>query len=560
MRIRNQASLALVGILAYCGFSCSSEYRSTASSDADRAATQAPVMFTDVTAAAGLASFRNVNGAFGKKWYPEQMGSGGGFIDYDGDGWEDLILLGGGNWNEDPAEKPRAVWLFRNDHDGTFTDVTAEAGLSGIVTYSIGVSAADYDNDGDQDFYLTTLTRNMLFRNDGGVFTEVGEKTGVTDGSIWSSSAMFFDADRDGHLDLYVANYVDWTPQTDIFCPTGGTVKVYCAPNAYTGVQSRFFRNDGDGTFTERTEQAGFSPAIGKSLGVTEMDFNHDGWPDLAVSNDGEGDLLYQNRGNGTFEEIGVPVGFAFSEHGEARAGMGIDSGIIDSTGQVTVVIGNFSEEMLGAYRHMKEGMFIDRASVKGLAYPTLLSLTFGLFLFDADLDTDLDLLIANGHVHPDRASENDRITYRQKAQFFLNRGNGIFDEVKQERGPLSLPMVARGAAYADYDRDGDLDVLVTENDGPAHLWRNDLQGGHFLRVRLRGTKSNRDGIDARVLARVGALQMERRVRTGSSYLSQSEKVVTFGLGEHEEVDTLVVEWPSGLVERFEGVQGNEEV
>ncbi len=517
-------------------------------------------VFTSVTESAGLGGFKHVNGAAGDKWYPEQMGSGGAFVDIDGDGWLDVVLLGGGRWEPDITARPQAVWVYRNNGDGSFSEATREVGLSDVDAYTIGLAAADYDNDGDLDLFITTLEGNMLFENVDGRFADVSHHAGIEGSGLWSSSALFFDADRDGDVDLYVANYVDWSPETDIFCPKGGSVKLYCHPAVYEGVQSRYYVNNGDGTFSDRTEAAGFMPTLGKSLGVAELDFNYDGWPDLAVVNDGEGDLLFRNNQDGTFTDIGVSSGFAFSEHGEARAGMGVDAGVVDSTGAYVLFVGNFSQEMVGVYRHVSGESFVDQSALSRIGYPTLLSLTFGLFLFDVDLDSDLDLLIANGHVHPDRTGENDRITYRQPAQLFLNDGNGTFSEVDRNSGVLSEPLVGRGAAYGDYDKDGDLDVLITENDGAAHLWRNDTPGGAYLRIAVRGRQSNRDGIGTRIRAIRDGLRMERRVRTGSSYLSQSEMEVTFGLGAGMHVDSLIVDWPSGVQEIFADVEGNRTV
>jgi hypothetical protein len=529
------------------------------SQDADEDGAQL-IAFTPVTEEAGLAAFRHVNGAAGQKWYPEQMGSGGAFVDYNGDGHLDIILLGGGSWDPDVRTHPQPVWLFRNDGDGTFTETTRQEGLHTVQAYTIGVAAADYDNDGDADLFLTNLGENVLLENEEGRFRDVTTEAGLAGNNLWSSSAIFFDADLDGDVDLYVANYVDWSPETDIFCPQGGTFKLYCHPAVYTGVQSRYYENNGDGTFTDQTLHAGFMPTLGKSLGVTELDFNDDGWPDLAVANDGEGDLLFRNNTDGTFTDIGVPSGFAFSEHGEARAGMGIDAGVVDSSGHHTLFVGNFSEEMVGVYHHVGGESFVDRSARSRVGFQTLLSLTFGLFLFDVDLDTDLDLLLANGHVHPDRTGENDRITYRQPTQLFLNQGDGQFEEPQDAGSVLARPLVGRGAAYGDYDGDGDLDVLITENNGPAHLWRNDTEGGNYLRVHVRGRDSNRDGLGTRITAAHDGLTMVRRIRTGSSYLSQSETVATFGLGDASAVDSLTVYWPGGLVERFESVEGNRDV
>ena len=539
----------IAGWLSACSLSTSRS--------ADEEGVRHPV-FTNVAAEAGLGAFRHVNGAAGDKWYPEQMGSGGGFFDYDGDGWSDILLLGGGDW--DPETPVQAIFLYRNNGDGSFTEVTEAAGLAGVDGYTIGMVAADYDNDGDADLYITCLEDNFFFRNEGGRFVEATYEAGLEGNDIWSSSAIFFDADRDGDADLYVANYVAWTPETDIFCPLRGTVKLYCHPAVYTGVQSRYYVNEGNGAFVDRTEAAGFMPTLGKSLGVAELDFNFDGWPDLAVANDGEGDLLFRNNADGTFTNIGVPSGFAFSEHGEARAGMGIDAGITDSTGRYSLYVGNFSGEMIGAYRHVEGESFIDRAALSRIGFPSLLSLTFGLFLMDVDMDTDLDLFAANGHVHPDRTGENDRIRYRQPAQLFLNRGDGVFDEFTPGEGVWTHLLVGRGAAYADYDRDGDQDILLTENGAPAHLWRNDTAPGHYLRVHVEGRTSNRDGLGTRITARLGELTMERRIRTGSSYLSQSEPVAAFGLGGREEVDSLTVYWPGGIVERFAGVAADRDV
>ena len=517
--------------------------------------------FADVTERAGLGAFRHQTGAFGEKWFPEAMGSGGGFVDYNSDGWPDVLLVGGGVWPESGEEAGPALWLYRNEGDGTFTDVTEEAGLADVDAYGFGITAADYDNDGDEDVYFTTLEENKLFRNDGGAFTEVGEEAGVAGESTWSSSALFFDANRDGHLDLYAGNYVAWTPETDIFCSLDRETKGYCTPETYRGVPGRFYVNNGDGTFTDQTDEAGFADAPGKTLGVAQLDFNRDGWPDLAVASDTQRDLLYENDGDGTFTERGAMSGIAYDENGKARAGMGIDVGVVDTTGQETIVVGNFSKEMIGLYRHMGGGLFIDRAAVSKVGRPSLLTLTFGLFLFDVDLDGDLDLFAANGHVQPEIEATQEGIAYAEPPHLFLNRGDGIFEDAAPAvGGPLAQPIVARGAAYADYDRDGDLDVLVTENNGPAHLWRNDLPDRSFLQVHTVGAESNRDGIGARLVAVVDGRRMERRVRTGSSFLAQSEKTATFGLGGADVVDSLVVEWPSGQVDRFADVEANQRV
>lgn len=532
--------------------------------------------FTDVTGEAGLGAFKHDNGARGKMYFPEQMGSGGGFVDYNGDQWLDILLVGGGSVVPDPSESIRALELYQNNGNGMFTEVTEEAGLSNIHAYGKGFAAADYDNDGDEDFYLTTLQENYLFRNDGGIFTSVGKEAGVSDQSTWSSSSLFFDADRDGDLDLYVANYADWSPELDIFCSIQGVViidtqgakdlekqygrKVYCAPNEYEGITSRFYRNNGNGSFTEATEEAGFLSTPGKSLGVAELDFNKDGWPDVFVANDAEADLLFKNQGDGTFEEIGQRSGVAFDEMGYPRAGMGVDAGVVDGSGNVSIFVGNFSSETIGVYTYTGNDQFIDRAAASKIGQPSYLTLTFGLSLLDVEYDGDLDLLAANGHVWAVRPTL-DGSTYRQKAQLFVNQGNGVFSESEPASGSArDQLMVARGISYGDYDHDGDLDLLLTENNGPIHLWRNELSEAHYLRVRLQGTTSNKEGLGAHIIAVTGKDRMHQRIRTGSSYLSQSEKIASFGLNNRKKVDSLIVQWPSGELDILLDLESNQEI
>ena len=523
--------------------------------------------FTEVTQPVGLSDFKYVNGAFGKVWFPEQMAAGCAFIDYDNDDWLDILLVGGGALAPNTIPDTPALALYRNNGDGAFSLKTKEAGLDHIRAYGTGLTVADYDNDGDEDFFFTTLARNMLFRNDpdasgpGRVFVEVGKQAGVTEPVRWSSSAIFFDADRDGWLDLYVCNYADWSPEKDLTCLVEGGSKDYCPPGMYVGVENTFYHNNGNGAFTDQTAQAGFAGSPGKSLGIAEVDFNQEGWPDLVIANDGERTLLYENDGDGTFTEKGTMAGIAYSEMGEARAGMGIDAGVTDSTGHVSVFVGNFSQEMVGVYRYSGKGWFADRSAVSKIGRPSLLMLTFGLFLMDVDFDCDLDLFLANGHVYPVRTKFMDGITYRQVSQLFLSNNDGTFEEAGKNLGGVwAQPMVARGAAYGDYDRDGDPDILITENSGAAHLWRNDFTNANFLRVRLEGKESNRDAVSARMVAVVGKHRMERQVRTGSSYLSSSEKTATFGLGSASRVDSLLIYWPSARVDRFSAIEGQQEI
>ena len=521
--------------------------------------------FTNVTQQSGLGDFRHENGAFGAKWFPESMGSGGGFIDYNNDGFEDILLVGGGILSEQDDSSVRALYLYRNNKDGTFSDVTELAGLDPLNAYGFGISAADYDNDGDQDFVFTTLNENMFFRNTSGYFNEVSAEIGISDEKALSTSAIFFDADRDGHLDLYIGNYINWSPETDVWCTFLGE-KGYCTPEVYNGVPSRYYHNNGDGTFSDESRAAGFIPAPGKTLGVAELDHNSDGWPDLVVANDLARDLLYENNRDGTFREIGMQTGMAYGPSGKARAGMGVDAGIVDRTGEVTIFVGNFQNEMFSVYRYFPEGFFADYSEISRLGSASLKVLTFGLFLLDAELDGDLDLFAVNGHIQVDDKGENKGFEFRQLPQLFLNDGNGIFDQFKGSgESVFATPIVGRGGAYADYDKDGDLDILITDNNGPAHLWENELldqsikPSKNYLRVALRGTKSNRDGIGSLIVLFFEDKKISRRIRSGSSYLSPSEKVATFGLSNFTAVDSLKIYWPSGIVDTFKQVAINKE-
>ncbi len=519
--------------------------------------------FTDVTASAGLGDYEHETGGFDQKLMPEIVGPGGAFIDYNNDGWQDILLVTGGTFPHHERRKVQGIRLYENKKDGTFEEVTYTSGVKDTYTYGFGLAVADYDNDGDEDFFMSTLWYNKFFRNNGGYFEEVSKDVGLADERVWSTSAMFFDADRDGFVDLYVGSYVDWTFLNDSVCTFEGK-KMFCTPQEYQGRASHFYRNNGDGTFSNETLKAGFWTKVDtlkdKTLGVAPVDYNKDGWIDVLIGNDTENDMLFENQGDGTFIEKGLQIGVAVSHHGRARAGMGVDAGVVDSTGLVSTMVGNFTEESVGVYRYSQYGHFTDRATISRLAFPSNLTLTFGLSLLDVDLDTDLDLMTANGHVLTHIAKIHEAVKFRQPAQVYLNRGDGVFDEYKAESGPFTNPMVARGLTYADYDRDGDLDVLFVENNGPAHLWRNDTETGHYLRIKLVGSDSNRDAIGAHVIAVVPDLRMERWVKSGSSFLSGYEKTLTFGLGGHNQIDSLLVEWPNGKSEIFTEIGANQEI
>jgi hypothetical protein len=518
--------------------------------------------FADVTAQAGIR-FRHNNGAFGRKYLPETMGSGGAFVDVDGDGWQDIFLVNSKNWPGDKSHADQRSFpaLYRNNADGTFTEITREAGLQ-VELYGLGVTAADFDNDGRVDLYVTALGGNRLFHNLGGTrFADVTDAAGVGD-SGFSTSATWFDYDRDGRLDLFVGHYVDWSEAKDLFCTLDGTTKSYCTPESYPGHSSTLYRNRGDGTFEDVTRNAGVYDPASKALGVALIDYDNNGQMDLFVANDTQPNRLYRNNGNGSFTDVGAMAGVAFNEAGVARAGMGVDAADYDGSGRQSLIIGNFSNEMMALYTNEGTGLFIDEAPASSIGKSSLLSLTFGCFFFDYDLDGMVDIFAANGHVADDVNKVQPNVTHAQPPHLFRNLGSRRFEEVTTRVGAaFQQPMVARGAAYGDYDGDGDLDLLITTNNGPAKLLRNDGGHGNRLRVSAIGTKSTKDGIGSRIQALVsGKPGPWAMVKTGSSYLSQSELPVTLGLGATSQLSGLQIRWPSGQVDNLPALDANQSI
>jgi hypothetical protein len=511
--------------------------------------------FTDVTSPAGIHFVHN-SGAFGEKYLPETLGPGCAFLDYDNDGWQDILLIDGMDWPGHVKQRS-TMRLYRNNRNGTFTDVTRAAGLD-VEMYGMGVAVGDFNNDGFPDIYVTCVGQSRLFQNTGkGRFRDITESSGLGPRLGFSSSALWFDYDRDGLLDLFVCNYVKWSPAQDVFCSMDGKHKSYCTPEAYRGATCWLFRNRGNGTFEDVTATSGIFDSSSKSLGVAMLDYDQDGWIDLMVANDTQPNKLYRNQRDGTFQDIAVKAGVAFSEDGKARAGMGVDAADYDNSGIAGLAITNFDNEMIGFYRGTRGGLYVDQAARSDVGRLSRRSLGFGCFFFDADLDGLLDLLVVNGHIDPGIRETRPETAYAQPPHLFLNKGSAGFQDVAGALGGgFADPKVGRGAAFGDFDRDGDLDVLITTNQGPVHLYRNDQTNGHrAIRFRLVGTKSNRDGIGATVRVTSGGETGSRMVKSGSSYLSQSEMPVTFGLGKRDSVERAVVYWPSGQVQEFKNLR-----
>jgi len=506
-----------------------------------------PVHFTDVTDSAGI-HFTHHNGAFGKKYLPETMGSGCAFIDTDGSGWPDILLLDGKGMSA----------FYRNRKNGTFRDATAGSGFD-IRMQAMGVAVADYDNDGRPDIYITAMDGDRLFHNEGGgKFRDVTAASGIRNANF-GVSAAWVDYDRDGKADLFVANYIQWTPATDVWCSLDGKAKSYCTPEGSKGAPSKLYRNLGNGKFEDVSVKAGIADSKSKSMGVVVLDFDNDGWPDLFVPNDTQPNKLFRNNRNGTFTEVGVTAGVAFGEDGAARGAMGTDAVDYDRSGRQSIVVGNYSNQMLGLYHNEGNGVFVDRAPASIVGPASLFSLTFGAFFFDYDLDGYPDIFAANGHTEEGIEKIDPRVKFREPPIMFRNLGAGKFEDVSGKLGSdFARPLLARGAAYGDFDHDGDLDILVTNNNGPAVLYRND--GGnqnHWISVRLNGTKSNRSGLGAVVRIESASGKQWNMMRSGGSYASQSDLTLVFGLGRDSQVNKLSVEWPSGIRQRFTDLVAN---
>ena len=518
------------------------------------------INFRDITAPAGIHFVHN-NGAFGKKYLPETMGPGCAFIDYDNDGYPDILLINGEDWPGHPKGGATTPKLYHNNHDGTFTDVTRKAGLA-IPLYGMGVAIGDYDNDGFDDIFITALGQSHLFHNNGnGTFSDVTKSAGLWGPNEFSTSASWVDYDRDGKLDLVVSNYVQWSVPGDLFCTLDGTHKSYCTPESYKGTSIRLWHNLGHGKFEDTTQKAGLNDSTSKSLGMAILDYNNDGWPDILVANDTQPNKLYLNKHDGTFEERGVSAGIAFSEDGVARAGMGVDAADYDRSGHPSILITNFANQMISLYHNEGNGLFVDEAPHSEVGRATLVTLGFGCFFFDYDNDGWPDIFVADGHIENEIERVQKRVSYAEPPHLFRNLGAGRFKEVTENMGSaFASPKVARGAAYGDIDNDGFPDLLLTTNAGRAYLFHSEGGTNHSLRIKLVGTKSNRDGIGAVVQVGTGKDRQSKMLKSGSSYLSQSELVLTFGLGASTKAESVEINWPSSQADKLSSVDGDQTI
>ena len=522
------------------------------------------VTFTDVTAEAGI-SWRHVSGAQGAHHLPETVGGGGAFLDIDGDGDLDLYLVNGRAWTSEEGDPSTRSALYRNDGDGSFTDATVDVGLGHEGHYGQGVATGDYDNDGDVDIYVTNFGPNTLYRNDGdGSFTDVTERAAVGD-PLWSSSAAFLDLDIDGLPDLYVVNYLRY--ELDGAYPRCGEpgLPAYCHPSLFEGAPDRLYRSNGDGTFSDVSEASGVGGIeglfLGKGLGVVASDLNNDGAPDLYIANDDTPNGLFYNNGDGTFTDIALTAGCAYSFDGVAQAGMGVDAGDYDGDGLFDILVTNLSYETNALYHNNGDGTFTDAIYEAGMGQASYLDVGFGAGFVDVDNDGALDIFVANGHVLDTVDHTSDVLTYAQPDRLFRNDGAGAFTDVSRASGEhFATASVGRGAIFGDYDNDGDTDTVVCRSNGPVSLLRNDSDGGNWLRLRLRGVIGARDGAGARITVTVGDRVLVREARTASSYMSANDPRVLVGLGEAAVADRVEVRWPTGVTQMLTRVAANQEI
>jgi enediyne biosynthesis protein E4 len=527
---------------------------------------EAPPQFVDATTAAGI-DFVHTTGASGQKYMIETMGSGAAFIDYDSDGDLDIFIVDSNTLPGYKSDKTPSHRLYRNNGDGTFSDSTQKAGVSGS-SYGMGVAIGDYDNDGWDDIYVTNWGPGILYRNNGnGTFRDVTKTAGVGAGG-WGTSCAFADYDADGDLDLFIGNYVDFKLERNKWCGRERPgERAYCTPEVYDGTPSLLYRNNGNGTFSDVTRQAGVDNPKGKALGVVWGDYNNDGRIDLLVANDTEPNFLYRNNGDGTFTDVALVAGVAYGENGKALSGMGVDFGDYDRDGFLDIFVTNLDFQYNSFFRNngrqadgAYSGTFDSVITQTRTGPPSWLHSGFGAGFHDFDNDGWLDILVANGHVIDNIHLYREDVTYAERKLLFINLGNGSFVEAAAKSGKaLMVPEVSRGAAFGDYDNDGDVDVFVTNNGSRATLLRND--GGnrnHWITIKTVGTKSNRNGIGARITLLAGGVKQMKEVKNSGSYCSAGDLRVHFGLGKAAMVESLEIRWPSGIVQKLANVKANQ--
>jgi hypothetical protein len=516
------------------------------------------IRFVNVAAEAKL-TFKHENGATPQKYMPETMAGGSIILDYNNDGWPDILLVNGGSFTDKQKAAGARHRLYRNNKDGSFTDVTAGSGI-GVSGFGMGACSADYDNDGWPDLYITSFGGNKLYHNNGnGTFADVTAKAGAGS-QLWSASCAFGDIDNDGYVDLFVTNYVDFSVKNNKYCFYSGDTRAYCHPNVYNGLPDILYRNNGDGTFTDVSRQSGIYRTDGKGLGVVFGDYDNDGWPDIFVANDSVPNFLFHNKGKGVFEEVGLLAGVAVGNEGQPLAGMGADMGDIDGDGLLDIFVTNLDRQTHSLHRNLGKGLFANITFESGVAEATLPFVGFGAVFFDYDNDTDLDLAIANGDVIDNISLFRDSTSYAQRNLLLQNDGTGKFRDVGPASGPgFALKKPSRSLSAADIDNDGDLDLLIGNVGETPDLLRND--GGNknnSLLIRTVGSKSNRDGIGARLRLTAGRKVLLREVKAGSSYLSQNDMRIHFGMGNAARAEKLEIRWPSGALDVMQDIEANQ--
>ena len=523
--------------------------------------TAIPVTFVDVARAAGI-TFEHDNAASPEKFLIETMGSGCGWIDYDQNGLLDLYLVNGAATRAYTPKQPRRCALYRNNGDGTFTDVTVTSGVGAEGLFGMGVAVGDFDNDGFPDLFVLGYGRCLLYHNNGdGTFTDVTARAGVDNSGRWASSAAWFDFDNDGKLDLVIANYVDWSPDRNFYCGDRGPgMRSYCHPDDFHGQPPTLYHNNGDGTFTDVSKTSGLGQNGGNGLGVVTFDYDNDGWQDIFIANDHMPNFLFHNNRDGTFREIGYPAGVAVSADGEFEAGMGTDAADTTGNGRLDLIVGHLDMQLARIYQNMGDKTFEDATLRSKISYATYHMSTFGTRFMDYDNDGARDLFMANGHVLDNIERYHAETHYAEPKLMFRNNGRGVFENVSDRLGPdFQAPRVSRGAAVGDYDNDGDLDILVNNNGQPPQLLRNDCtNGNHWLEILLIGTKSNRDGVGARVKLSAGELTLYDQKKGGMSYQSAQDPRLHFGLGQHPTIDAIEILWPSGAVTSLTNLKSNQ--